>query len=75
MRAEPSMDRTLLQLRTVVPCAPGISPKRSAPERGAAEPAPPGRSRRPLEGVTRSGAGVFRYPGRFIWQLVGVLDT
>ena len=21
------------------------------------------------------GAGVFRYPGRFIWQLVGVLDT
>ena len=49
-------------------------PARSACIKSAAEPAPPGRSRCPLEGVTRSGAGVTPYPGRFIWQLVGVLE-
>ena len=47
---------------------------RSASVKSAAEPAQPGRTALP-PGVTRSGAGVLPYPGRFIWQLVGVLDT
>ena len=62
--------------------ATGFTPstRHSTAERGAcfqnaAEPAPPGRSRCPLEGVTPQAApGCFFYPGRFIWQLVGVLE-
>lgn len=53
-----------------------ISPKRNVCVESAAEPAPPGRLRCPPCGgdAQRRGGGLVQ-PGRFIWQLVGVLDT
>ena len=53
--------------------SPTILPEQGVSPEGAAGPAPPARSRRPLEGVARSAAGVSQVQGRFIWQLVGVL--